>query len=52
MSDEPVSLTPPSQGYAEWLAELKTPIHTAQQRAALAEHELGGDGFAADDEES
>ena len=35
MSDEPVSLTPP-QGYAEWLAELKARIHTAQQRATLA----------------
>ena len=29
LSDTPV-------GYAEWLAELKTRIHTAQQRAALA----------------
>ena len=36
MSDQPVSLTPPPQGYAEWLAELKTRIHTAQQRATLA----------------
>ena len=35
MSDEPVILTPP-QGYAEWLAELKARIHTAQQRATLA----------------
>ncbi|MBF0628945.1 MAG: DUF1016 family protein [Magnetococcales bacterium] len=32
----PVSLIPPPIGYAEWLAELKTRIHTAQQRAALA----------------
>jgi predicted nuclease of restriction endonuclease-like (RecB) superfamily len=36
VSDKPVSLTPPPQGYAEWLAELKTRIHTAQQRATLA----------------
>ena len=36
MSDQPVSLTPPPQGYAEWLAELKHRIHTAQQRATLA----------------
>jgi len=36
MSDEPVSLTPPPQGYVEWLAELKSRIHTAQQRATLA----------------
>jgi predicted nuclease of restriction endonuclease-like (RecB) superfamily len=36
MSDRPVSLTPPPTGYADWLAELKTRIHSAQQRAALA----------------
>lgn len=36
MSDKLVSLMPPPQGYAEWLAELKTRIHTAQQRATLA----------------
>ncbi len=35
MSD-PVNLTPPPPGYAEWLAELKTRIHSAQQRATLA----------------
>ncbi len=35
MNDESVSVTPP-QGYAEWLAELKARIHTAQQRATLA----------------
>jgi predicted nuclease of restriction endonuclease-like (RecB) superfamily len=34
--DAPASLTVPPAGYAEWLAELKTRIHTAQQRAALA----------------
>jgi predicted nuclease of restriction endonuclease-like (RecB) superfamily len=36
MSDQPVSLTPPPEGYANWLADLKGRIHTAQQRAALA----------------
>jgi predicted nuclease of restriction endonuclease-like (RecB) superfamily len=36
MTDRPVSLTPPPTGYADWLAELKTRIHSAQQRATLA----------------
>ena len=36
MSDKPVSLTPPPEGYADWLADLKGRIHTAQQRATLA----------------
>jgi predicted nuclease of restriction endonuclease-like (RecB) superfamily len=36
MSDSPASLTLPPAGYADWLADLKTRIHTAQQRAALA----------------
>jgi len=36
MNDQPSTLTPPPQGYAEWLAELRTRIHTAQQRATLA----------------
>ena len=36
MDDKPVSLTSPPEGYAEWLADLKTRIHTAQQRASLA----------------
>ncbi|HCL87699.1 MAG TPA: DUF1016 domain-containing protein [Comamonadaceae bacterium] len=36
MAERPVALTPPPGGYAEWLAELKTRIHTAQQRATLA----------------
>ncbi|MDP3635801.1 MAG: PDDEXK nuclease domain-containing protein [Azonexus sp.] len=36
MSDNPPRLTPPPAGYADWLAELKTRIHTAQQRATLA----------------
>ncbi|CAM3800477.1 PDDEXK nuclease domain-containing protein [Polaromonas hydrogenivorans] len=35
-SDQPVSLTPPPEGYADWLADLKGRIHTAQQRATLA----------------
>jgi predicted nuclease of restriction endonuclease-like (RecB) superfamily len=36
VSDQPVKLTPALEGYADWLADLKTRIHTAQQRAALA----------------
>jgi predicted nuclease of restriction endonuclease-like (RecB) superfamily len=36
IGDQPISLTPPPPGYAEWLAELKSRIHTAQQRATLA----------------
>lgn len=32
----PASLTPPPPDYAEWLTELKSRIHGAQQRAALA----------------
>ncbi|GAA4027399.1 PDDEXK nuclease domain-containing protein [Actimicrobium antarcticum] len=36
MTSRPVSLTPPPTGYTDWLAELKTRIHSAQQRAALA----------------
>ena len=36
MTDEPSSLIPTQQGYADWLAELKGRIHGAQQRAALA----------------
>ncbi len=35
-SPRPISLIAPPGGYAEWLAELKTRIHSAQQRAALA----------------
>ena len=35
-SDGPASLTPPPEGYADWLADLKGRIHTAQQRATLA----------------
>ena len=36
MSDKPIGLTSPPEGYAEWLADLKGRIHTAQQRASLA----------------
>ena len=36
MSDRPISLTQPPEGYADWLADLKSRIHTAQQRATLA----------------
>ena len=36
MSDQPISLNPPPEGYADWLADLKGRIHTAQQRATLA----------------
>jgi predicted nuclease of restriction endonuclease-like (RecB) superfamily len=34
--DEPVSLSNIPSGYAEWLSELKSRIHVAQQRAVLA----------------
>lgn len=36
MTDQPISLTSVPADYADWLQELKTRIHTAQQRAALA----------------
>lgn len=36
MPERPASLTTPPDGYALWLAELQTRIHSAQQRAALA----------------
>ncbi len=35
-NDTPVTLTTAPSGYADWLAELKARIHTAQQRATLA----------------
>ena len=35
-SDIPIALIEPPSGYTDWLADLKTRIHTAQQRAALA----------------
>ena len=34
--DKPVQLTAAPEGYADWLSELKTQIHEAQQRAAQA----------------
>lgn len=36
MSERPIAITAPPAGYADWLAELKICIHSAQQRAALA----------------
>ena len=36
MSERPIAITAPPAGYADWLAELKIRIHSAQQRAALA----------------
>ena len=36
MSDSPASLTPLPEGYTDWLADLKSRIHRAQQRATLA----------------
>ena len=36
MSDTPVSLSMPPEGYGDWLADLKVRIHYAQQRATLA----------------
>lgn len=35
MNDNPIALAPAPEGYAAWLAELKTKIHQAQQRATL-----------------
>jgi predicted nuclease of restriction endonuclease-like (RecB) superfamily len=36
MKDQAIALTPTPAGYSDWLAELKTRIHSAQQRATLA----------------
>lgn len=36
MSEKPGRLTAPPEDYADWLAELKTRIHDARQRASLA----------------
>jgi predicted nuclease of restriction endonuclease-like (RecB) superfamily len=36
MSNPPVSLASTPDGYTEWLVDLKSRIHSAQQRAALA----------------
>src|SRR6218665_3959507 len=54
MSDNPISLTQPPEGYADWLADLKGGMHTAQQRATLAGNrelvllywQIGGDILA------
>jgi predicted nuclease of restriction endonuclease-like (RecB) superfamily len=35
-NEQPIALTQAPVGYADWLAELKTQIHSAQQRATLA----------------
>jgi predicted nuclease of restriction endonuclease-like (RecB) superfamily len=35
MSIKPVALIPTPEGYDDWLTELKTRIHSAQQRAIL-----------------
>ena len=36
MSEKPIALTQPPEGYADWLSALKHKIHHAQQRATLA----------------
>jgi predicted nuclease of restriction endonuclease-like (RecB) superfamily len=36
MSEKPIRLIDPPSGYADWLADLKARIHTAQQRTTLA----------------
>ena len=36
MNDDPPGLTLPPEGYADWLADLKSRIHSSQQRATLA----------------
>lgn len=36
MSNPPISLASTPDGYTEWLVDLKSRIHSAQQRAALA----------------
>lgn len=36
MTDQPASLTPTPDGYTDWLRDLKSRIHSAQQRSALA----------------
>ncbi len=36
MNDRPAGLTSPPEGYADWLSDLKSRIHSAQQRATLA----------------
>ena len=36
MTDQPISLTASPEGYTDWLVDLKSRIHTAQQRATLS----------------
>jgi predicted nuclease of restriction endonuclease-like (RecB) superfamily len=36
MNNKPTSLTTPPDGYSDWLSDLKSRIHHAQQRASLA----------------
>jgi len=36
MSETPDSLNTPPEGYSDWLSDLKSRIHCAQQRATLA----------------
>jgi predicted nuclease of restriction endonuclease-like (RecB) superfamily len=36
MSNKPISLTTPPEGYSDWLTDLKGRIHHAQQQASLA----------------
>jgi len=36
VSDKPIALTEPPEGYGEWLAGLKARIYATQQRATLA----------------
>ncbi len=36
MSDQSLRLSPPPEGYADWLIDLKNRIHAAQQRSTLA----------------
>ena len=37
MDETPLGLMPPPEGYADWLADLKDSIYSAQQRATLAD---------------
>jgi hypothetical protein len=36
MTDKPVSLASPPEGYADWMADIKARVPAARQRAALA----------------
>lgn len=41
MADQVPALTEPPEGYAEWLADLKGRVHSAQQRALPRSHRAG-----------